>query len=82
MNKPAATNLRIDPERLWGDLMETARIGGTAKGGICRLTLTDLDRQVRDELVAGRRHLFEAEMKEDRRTRGRRGHEARPVEDG
>ena len=48
MSKPAATNLRIDPERLWGDLMETAKIGGTAKGGICRLTLTDLDRQVRD----------------------------------
>lgn len=42
----------------------------------------ELDRQVRDELVAGRRHLFEAEMKEDRRTHGRRGHEARPVEDG
>src|SRR5437588_10476736 len=41
-------NLQIDPERLWDDLMETARIGGTAKGGICRLTLTDLDRQVRD----------------------------------
>ena len=42
------TNLRIDSERLWGELMETAAIGGTAKGGICRLTLTDLDRQVRD----------------------------------
>src|SRR5580704_12609372 len=42
------TNLRIDPERLWGELMETAAFGGTAKGGICRLTLTDLDRQVRD----------------------------------
>jgi N-carbamoyl-L-amino-acid hydrolase len=28
--------------------MKTARIGGTAKGGICRLTLTDLDREVRD----------------------------------
>jgi N-carbamoyl-L-amino-acid hydrolase len=42
------TNLAIDPERLWGELMETARIGGTPKGGICRLTLTDLDRQVRD----------------------------------
>jgi N-carbamoyl-L-amino-acid hydrolase len=41
-------NLSIDPERLWGDLMETARIGGTPKGGICRLTLTDLDAQVRD----------------------------------
>jgi N-carbamoyl-L-amino-acid hydrolase len=41
-------NLQIDPQRLWDMLMETARIGGTAKGGICRLTLTDLDRQVRD----------------------------------
>ncbi len=44
----AMRNLAIDPERLWGELMETAAIGGTAKGGICRLTLTDLDRQVRD----------------------------------
>lgn len=31
--------------------METAKIGGTAKGGICRLTLTDSDRQVRDWFV-------------------------------
>jgi beta-ureidopropionase / N-carbamoyl-L-amino-acid hydrolase len=41
-------NLVIDAERLWDELMETAAIGGTPKGGICRLTLTDLDRQVRD----------------------------------
>src|SRR5262245_50063415 len=41
-------NLAIDGERLWGELMETAVFGATAKGGICRLTLTDLDRQVRD----------------------------------
>ncbi|HZH26051.1 MAG TPA: M20 family metallo-hydrolase [Azospirillaceae bacterium] len=41
-------NLNIDPQRLWDTLMETAVIGGTPKGGICRLTLTDLDRQVRD----------------------------------
>jgi len=41
-------NLQIDPERLWHDLIETAVIGSTPKGGICRLTLTDLDRQVRD----------------------------------
>ena len=41
-------NLQIDAQRLWDTLMETAKIGGTAKGGICRLTLTDLDRQVRD----------------------------------
>jgi N-carbamoyl-L-amino-acid hydrolase len=42
------SNLAIDAERLWGEIMETAAIGGTTKGGICRLTLTDLDRQVRD----------------------------------
>jgi beta-ureidopropionase / N-carbamoyl-L-amino-acid hydrolase len=42
------SNLAIDGERLWTALMETAAIGATAKGGICRLTLTDLDRQVRD----------------------------------
>jgi N-carbamoyl-L-amino-acid hydrolase len=41
-------NLTIDADRLWGELMETAAIGATARGGICRLTLTDLDRQVRD----------------------------------
>lgn len=41
-------NLAINPERLWDELMETAQIGGNEKGGICRLTLTDLDRQVRD----------------------------------
>ena len=41
-------NLSIDPERLWDDLMLTAKIGATPKGGICRLTLTDLDREVRD----------------------------------
>jgi N-carbamoyl-L-amino-acid hydrolase len=41
-------NITIDAERLWADLMATAKIGATPKGGICRLTLTDLDRQVRD----------------------------------
>ena len=41
-------NLQIDARRLWDSLMETAQIGATPKGGLCRLTLTDLDRQVRD----------------------------------
>jgi len=41
-------NLAINAERLWGEIMATAAIGGTPKGGIRRLTLTDLDRQVRD----------------------------------
>jgi N-carbamoyl-L-amino-acid hydrolase len=31
--------------------METARFGGTEKGGVCRLTLSDADRQVRDWFV-------------------------------
>jgi N-carbamoyl-L-amino-acid hydrolase len=41
-------NLRINGQRLWDSLMELARIGATPKGGVCRLTLTDLDRQGRD----------------------------------
>src|SRR5581483_11300356 len=41
------SNLRIDPERLWGTLTETAAFGGTAKGGINRQTLTAEDGKVR-----------------------------------
>jgi hypothetical protein len=36
------------------------------------------ERAVRDELQHGARHVFEAEMKEQRRTKGRPGHEAAP----
>jgi hypothetical protein len=41
-------------------------------------TFRDLERRAREELVGGRRHLFEAEMKEDRRTRGDPAHTALP----
>lgn len=41
-------NIQIDPQRLWDAIMETAEFGKTAKGGVKRLTLTDLDKQVRD----------------------------------
>src|ERR1700757_714209 len=41
-------NLQVNGERLWASLMELARIGATPKGGVCRLTLTDLDKQGRD----------------------------------
>jgi N-carbamoyl-L-amino-acid hydrolase len=44
--------IRINGERLWDSLMELAKIGATPKGGVCRLTLTDLDKQGRD-LVLG-----------------------------
>ena len=44
-------NLRINGERLWASLMEMAKIGATPKGGVCRLALTDLDRDGRDLFV-------------------------------
>ncbi len=37
-----------------------------------------LEERARDELAGGRRHLYEAEMKEARRTHGAPGHEALP----
>ena len=43
--------VQINPQRLWDSLMELAQIGGTQKGGVCRLTLTDSDRQGRDTFV-------------------------------
>ncbi|QNB09593.1 Zn-dependent hydrolase [Herbaspirillum frisingense] len=46
--KTEVTTLRVDGARLWDSLMELARIGGTQKGGVCRLALTDLDKQGRD----------------------------------
>ncbi len=44
----ALAGLRVNGERLWASLMELAQIGATPKGGVCRLTLTDLDKQGRD----------------------------------
>jgi len=38
----------------------------------------DVERAARDELAGGRRHLFEAELKQKRRTPGMPGHEIRP----
>ncbi|KAF1068246.1 MAG: N-carbamoyl-L-amino-acid hydrolase [Pseudomonas citronellolis] len=38
----------VDSARLWQSLMDLAQLGATAKGGVCRLALTDLDRQARD----------------------------------
>ena len=47
----AIGSLRVDGKRLWRSLMELAEIGATAKGGVRRLALTDLDRQGRDRVV-------------------------------
>ncbi len=48
MSETATTATHVDGERLWASLMEMARIGATEKGGVRRLTGTDLDRQGRD----------------------------------
>jgi N-carbamoyl-L-amino-acid hydrolase len=45
-------NVKINGQRLWDSLMEMGKIGGTAKGGVCRLALTDLDKQGRDLFVS------------------------------
>ncbi len=49
---PAQTNQRIDGKRLWDSLMGMAEIGATPKGGVRRLTLTEVDRSGRDRFRA------------------------------
>ena len=49
--KPQDQTLTVDGKRLWDSLMEMGKIGATAKGGVCRLALTDLDRDGRDLFV-------------------------------
>jgi hypothetical protein len=44
--------------------------------GYCT-TFRTIERAARDDLAGGRRHLYEAELKERRRTHGLQGHEAR-----
>ena len=51
LEKPSIDTLRINGDRLWDSLMELAKIGETKKGGVCRLTLTDLDKQGRDLVI-------------------------------
>ncbi|MFT6913943.1 MAG: N-carbamoyl-L-amino-acid hydrolase [Motiliproteus sp.] len=43
--------ITTNQQRLWDSLMQMGEIGGTEKGGCCRLALTDLDRQARDLFV-------------------------------
>jgi len=46
-----SNDIRINADRLWGTLMEMAKIGATEKGGVCRLTMTDLDQKGRELLL-------------------------------
>jgi len=45
-------SLRVNGDRLWSTVIETARFGGTPGGGVTRLTLSDEDKQARDWFVA------------------------------
>ena len=49
--------LQVDGQRLWQRLMTLATIGATPRGGVCRLALTELDRQGREQFVAWAREL-------------------------
>ena len=51
------STLRINGQRLWDSLMALATIGATPKGGVCRLTLTDLDKQGRDLVIGWGKEL-------------------------
>ena len=42
----------VAADRLWDDIVATARFGGTASGGITRLALSQEDRQVRHWFAA------------------------------
>jgi len=46
----AIDSVRVNGDRLWESIMLMAEIGATEKGGVCRLALTDLDRESRDLL--------------------------------
>lgn len=57
MQRTESATLNINGARLWDRLMALARIGATDKGGVCRLALTDLDRQGRELVTQWAREL-------------------------
>ena len=48
----STSNQRIDGRRLWDSLMAMAEIGATPKGGVRRLTLTEVDKAGRERFRA------------------------------
>jgi hypothetical protein len=72
---------RISSELIGRNVLEgrwTFQIVEEYDDGYYRL-FKDIEAAARDDLVDGRRHLFEAEMKESRRTHGNRDHTAVPT---
>lgn len=48
----AVDKLRVNGDRLWDSIMQTAGFGLTPAGGVSRLTLSEEDKQVRDWFMA------------------------------
>ena len=88
----AVSTLRAEGEDELADLVSTELIGRNAISGRWTFqiveeyddgyyaTFKDVEKRVRDALMEGRRHVYESEIKEKRRTHGRAGHESRPAE--
>ena len=84
----AAEQLAAAGHSHWADVVRTEAVGRNVVEGrwtfqvveefddLFWRCLRDIERTIRDDLVAGRRHVFEAELKQARRTHGRRAHEA------
>lgn len=84
----ACDELRIAGHGAIADRLETELVGRNVLHGRWTFQIVeefddgywtefrDHEHWVRDELQQGERHVFEAEMKEQRRTHGRIGHEA------
>jgi hypothetical protein len=89
----AAGALRDAGHDKLADLVQTELVGRNVLNGRWTFQIVEefddgyyqsvqaIDAQVRDELLGGRRHVFEAELKERRRSHGRRWHEGRPTDE-
>jgi N-carbamoyl-L-amino-acid hydrolase len=51
-NSSRTTQIAVNSGRLWASILETAQFGGTPKGGVKRLSLSEEDRLARDWLIA------------------------------
>jgi hypothetical protein len=90
----AVTELRDAGHTELADRIETELVGRNVLSGRWTFQVVEdyddgywtafrtLEREAREQLVEGRRHLYEARMKQARRTHGRPGHEATPAEVG
>jgi hypothetical protein len=87
----AADELEAAGQPHWADLVRREVVGRNVIEGrwtfqvveefddIYWMRVREVEQAVRNDLVGGRRHAFEAQLKERRRSSGRRFHEADPA---